>query len=303
MILNRVPTALKNQPLETEEQKENEVAIASLAQVQTSLAKPDAAISRRLVDARLSAEPLPSFPGRLPETLEQAYAIQSASADRWPDEVAAWKVARLTPPDRARFQTEGLAGPVFKSSIQTVEPGSCEVMAIYEGGFAAIEAEYALELGAAVPPSDKDYSDEELADLVRAVYGAAEIAGSPMALVNELGAMSVISDFGANAGLVVGPNISGWRSLARGSLSASVAVDDVTVGEAAPDGIGRGPLQALRFLIGLCASRGIELPEGALISTGALTGVHDVRMNSTARVEFGSFGSFEVKFEPVAPKR
>ena len=271
--------------------------------MRTLLSEPDAAVSRRLVDARLSAEPLPDFPGRLPVSLEQAYAIQSASVDRWPDEVAAWKVARLSPPDRARYRTERLAGPVFRSSIQTVEPGSCGVMAVYEGGFAAIEAEYALELGAAVPPSGKDYSDEELAGLVRAVYGAAEIAGSPMALVNELGAMSVISDFGANAGLAVGPKISGWRSLGPGSLSASVAVDDVTVGEAAPDGIGRDPLQALRFLVGLSASRGIELPEGALISTGALTGVHDVQVDSTARLDFGPFGSFEVRFEPVAPKR
>lgn len=289
--------------LKSENNRENQVAIAGRPEAQTLLSGPNGAISRRLVDARLSAEPLPDFPGRLPVTLEQAYAIQSASVKLWPDEVAAWKVARLSPTDRARFRTERLAGPVFRSSIQTVEPGSCGVMAIYEGGFAAIEAEYALELGTEVPPSNKYYSDEELADLVRAVYGAAEIAGSPMAPVNELGAMSVISDFGANAGLVVGPKIPDWRALGPGSLSASVAVDDVTVGEATPDGIGRDPLQALRFLISLNASRGIELPEGALISTGALTGVHDVRVGSTARVDFGSFGSFEVRFEPAAPKR
>ena len=268
-----------------------------------SLPGPDDAISRRLVDARLSAELLPDFPGRLPETLEQAYAIQSASVHRWPDEVAAWKVAKLSATDRAHFATERLAGPVFSSAIRTVEPGSCVAMAIYEGGFAAIEAEYALELGAAVPPSDEDYSDEELADLVSAVYGAAEIASSPMALLNELGAMSVISDFGGNSGLVVGPKISGWRSLGPGALSASVAVDDLTVGKSIPEPIGQDALQALRFLIGLSAGRGIELPEGALISTGALTGIHGVQVNSTARVGFGPFGSFDVKFEAAAPKR
>lgn len=279
------------------------MAIASAAEAQVSLSGSDDAISRRLVDARLSAKPLPDFPGRLPVTLEQAYAIQSTSVDRWPDEVAAWKVARLSATDRVRFRTERLAGPVFKSSIRTVEPGSCAVMAVYEGGFAAIEAEYALELGVAVPPTDKDHSDQELAGLVSAVYGAAEIAGSPMARVNELGPMSVISDFGANAGLIVGPEVSGWRSLGPGSLSASVAVDDRTVGEADPEPIERDALRALRFLIGLSASRGIELPEGTLISTGALTGVHDVRVGSTAHVDFGSVGSFEVKFEPVAPKQ
>ena len=279
------------------------MAIVGIAEQQTSLSAADDAVSRRLAEARLSAEPLREFPGRLPVTLEQAYAIQSASVDRWPDEVAAWKVARLSPTDHERFRAERLAGPVFQSSIQTVEPGSCAAMAVYEGGFAAIEAEYALELGAAVPPAGKGYSDEELAGLVSAVYGAAEIAGSPMALVNDLGAMSVISDFGANAGLVVGPKINGWRSLGAGSLSARVAVDDFTVGEATPEPIGGDPLQALRFLIGHSARHGIELPEGALISTGALTGVHDVRVGSTARVDFRPFGWCEVKFEPVAPRQ
>ena len=282
---------------------ENEVALDSAAEVQTSLSETDDEVSRRLVGARLGARPLADFPGRLPVTLEQAYAIQSASADRWPDEVAAWKVGKLSAPDQERFQTEKYAGPIFQSSIRTAGRGSCEAMAIYEGGFAAIEAEYALELGSAVPPSEKDYSDEELADLVRAVYGVAEVASSPMAVVNELGATSVISDFGANAGLVVGPKISGWRSLGPESLFASVAVDDCTVGEANSEPIERNPLQALRFLIGLCASRGIVLPEGALISTGALTGVHHVLVGSTARVSFESFGSFEVRFEAAAAKQ
>ncbi len=279
------------------------MTIESTAEVQTSLPEPDDEVSRRLVGARLSARPLADFPGRLPVTLEQAYSIQSASADRWPDEVTAWKVGKLSAPDRERFQTEKYAGPIFQSSIRTAEQGSCEAMAIYEGGFAAIEAEYALELGSAVPPSKKDYSDEELADLVRAVYGVAEVASSPMAVVIELGVTSVVSDFGVNAGLVVGPKISGWRSLGPESLFASVDVDDYTIGEANSEPIDRNALQALRFLISLSASRGIALPEGTLISTGALTGVHHVQVGSTARVSFGSFGSFEVRFEQAAPRQ
>ena len=148
------------------------MAIANRAEAQTSLSESDDAISRCLVDARLSAQPLPNFPGRLPVTLEQTYAIQSASIARWPEEVAGWKVAKLSATDRARFPAERFAGPIFKSSTKSVEPGSRKVMAVYEGGFAAIEAEYALVPGAVVPPSDKVYSDEELADLVSAVYGA-----------------------------------------------------------------------------------------------------------------------------------
>ena len=246
---------------------------------------------------------MPDFPGRLPQTLEDAYAIQTASIGRWPDEVAGWKVAMLSPADSSRLSAERLVGPVFRSSIHTVEPGSCQVMPVYEGGFAAVEAEIVLELGVTVQPSDRDYSDEELADIVSAVYGGSEIASSPMAVVNERGPTSVISDLGNNAGVIVGPEISDWRSLTPGALSATVTIDDDVVGEATAEAIAEGPLQALRVLIGVSASRGVVLPAGTLVSTGAITGVHDMQVSSTARIDYGPFGWFDVKFEPMTPKQ
>ena len=261
------------------------------------LSETDDAISESLVNARLRAEPLTSFPGSLPDTLEQAYAIQAASIERWYEEVGAWKVAKLSTTDRRRFLSDRLIGPVFKSSIRRVKPNSLSVMKVYTAGFAAVEAEYALELSETVRPSDRSYSDGELADLVSAVYGAAEIASSPLAVVNSIGAMAVIPDFGANCGLVVGPKIPNWRLLPARSLTASVTVDDVSVGETTTESINSDPLNAMRFLIELCGDRGIVLPEGTLISTGALTGVHEVALSSTARLDFGSIGSFEIRFK------
>lgn len=268
----------------------------------TTISEQDDETSRCLVDARLNARPLPEFPGPLPDSLEQAYAIQSASIERWPDKVAGWKVAKLPPNDRSRFTDERLAGPIFKSSINSVKNGSCLTVPVFEGGFAAVEAEIVLELGVAVPPSQRDYSDDELAGLLSSVYCGAEIASSPMALVNDLGATSTASDFGSNAGIVVGPEIADWRSRLGDPMPATVTVDDVEVGHADAVTIAEIPLQALRFLINLSASRGIDLPAGTLISSGALTGVHKVQLSSAARVEYGVFGWFDLKFEPMAPK-
>ena len=56
-------------------------------------------------------------------------------------------------------------------------------------------------------------------------------------------------------------------------------------------------LQPLRFLIRLCSERGLVLPEGTLISSGAVTGIHDVVVSSKAHVDFGNFGAFNVAFE------
>lgn len=265
-----------------------------------SLSKQDDAVSARLVEARSNAALLAQFPGELPESLEQAYAIQSAAITRWPDAVAGWKVARLPPHDRGRFPAERLSGPVFKSMVRTAPDGSNTATPIFDGGLAAIEAEIVLELGVGLAPELAERTDEELAALVSRAYSGAEIASSPMPFVIDLGAMAIIPDLGINVGVIVGPEIENFR--AADSLTTRVTVDGEVVGEANPGAVVGDPLQALRFLIDNCASRGIELPEGTLVSTGMITGVHDVRVGSVAHVDFSSVGSFDVTFEAFSGK-
>ena len=170
-------------------------------------------ISKRLVAARSNAEALHEFPGELPATLADAYAVQSASIARWPDEIMGWKVGMVPGEFRSSLQAERLAGPIFKSSIFEAEAGSSNRMHIYSGGFAAVEAEFVLKLATTIQPVEREYSDEELVDLVADLHVAAEIASSPMAFVNKLGPCCVVSDFGNNAGLLVGPSVPEWRSL------------------------------------------------------------------------------------------
>lgn len=261
------------------------------------------AISRRLVAARTNAEPLKVFPGELPQALQDAYAIQTASIARWPDEVAGWKVGMVPQNLRAKLAAERLAGPIFKSSIFKVEPETTNTMSIYGGGFAAVEAEFVLQLATTVEPVEKDYSDEELVELVSAMHVGAEIASSPMADVNKLGPCCVVSDFGNNAGLLIGQSVPGWSALSPEALTAAVSVDNVLVGTANAAAIEGGLLQALRFLVELSAKRRLVLPEKTFVSCGALTGIHEVKIESEARVDFGSFGAFNVAFKSMMPRQ
>ena len=260
------------------------------------------AISGRLVAARANAEALPDFPGQLPQTLDDAYTIQSASIARWPDEIAGWKVGMVPESYRERLAAERLTGPIFKSSVFRIKPGSTKTMPIYTGGFAALEAEFVFELAVAIEPSERDYSDEELIERVAGLFIGAEVASSPMALINELGPCAVVSDFGNNAGLIVGPSIPNWSSMPLDSLTVGVTIDDKIVGKSDANAIEGGPLRALRFLFHSCGRRGLDLPRGTLISTGAVTGIHDVQVGSKADIDFGSFGSFKVAFESMTRK-
>lgn len=256
------------------------------------------AISRRLVAARVAAEALPDFPGAPPDSLDGAYAIQAASIARWADTVAGWKIGMIPAEDRLRVGAERLVGPIFKSSIVGIESGATRTMPIYAGGFAAVEAEFILELGRDIQPSETQYSDADLIDLASSLFVGVEIASSPMAAINRLGPACVVSDFGNNAGLLLGPAVGNWNSRDLDSMAARVMIDGAVVGEATANAIPGGPLAALRFLLSFAAARGIELPEGTLISTGAVTGIHDVLVSSAARVDFGSSGWFDVKFKP-----
>ena len=85
-------------------------------------------------------------------------------------------------------------------------------MPVFAEGFAAGEAEFLLRIGAAPPAGKTGFTLDEAADLIGAVHVGIEIASSPLGAINELGPIAVISDFGNNNGLVVGPEIPDWRT-------------------------------------------------------------------------------------------
>lgn len=258
------------------------------------------ALSQALVSARMSAAALNDFPGAVPATMAQAYAIQTSSIARWPDSVAGWKVGLIPPPEQGRYSAERLAGPIFQSQIHEVPTASSTAMPVYVGGFAAVEAEFVFRLGKSVDPVERHWSDEELADLVVSLHIGAEIASSPIAAINDLGPTVVTADFGNNAGLLLGPEIPDWRSLQSAKLPARVIVNGDMVGQANAAAIPGEPIAALRFVVALSTIRGMQLPAGTLISTGAVTGIHEVEVTSVSRIEFGAYGWFEVTFEPMS---
>jgi 2-keto-4-pentenoate hydratase len=258
-------------------------------------------IARRCVEARLQAAALPGFPGPVPETLDAAYACQDAAIALWPDEIAGWKVGRIVPPWLARFDADRLAGPIFRRSIQVARPGTGVAVPVFEGGFAAVEAEFILRLGSDAPPGKTAWTLEEAAALVAELCVGIEPAGSPLATINDLGPAVVVADFGNNAGLIVGPSVANWRTRSLDSLSSETFVNGRTVGRGSAASVPGGPLSALVFTLARCAQRGMPLKAGHLISTGATTGIHVFNVGDTARVSFGDVGEILCHGVPARP--
>jgi 2-keto-4-pentenoate hydratase len=254
-----------------------------------------AAIADRFVEARLNATPVREFPGSLPPNLDGAYAIQAQAIDRWPDAVAGWKVAMLGPGWKERLGEERLVGPVFRAGVRAASAKVVVEFPVFEDGFAAVEAEFIFRLGQDALATKSRWSPEEAAALVSSLHVGVETAGSPLSSINELGPLAIVSDFGNNSGVIVGPLVSSWRGRPLQSIPSETFIEGVSVGRGSAASVPGDPLAALAFALGRCARLGRPLRSGDLISTGATTGVHQIREGQSARLSFGEFGDINCR--------
>lgn len=253
-------------------------------------------IARAFVEARRAGRALETYPGIPPESLEAAYGVQDDAVAAWPDRIAGWKLGRINPPHDTRFGAGRLAGPIFSRNVWAAGLTPTR-FGVIDGGFAAVEAEYVLELGEAAPDRD-DWTADGAASLVSRVFTGVEIAGSPFAGINDHGPAVTASDFGNNAGLILGGEIDGWRERLSG-LVCTMTIDGVVVGRGGAASIPGGPLDSLAFLLNLLHRRGRRLEAGQLVSTGAATGVHDIRAGQSACADFGPDGRIDCLAGPA----
>ncbi len=225
-------------------------------------------IAGRFVRARLDRAALADFPGEIPETLDAAYAIQDAAIAQWPDTLRGWKVGRILEPWLSRFGDDRLVGPIFGREIQEARIGQEVRLPVFAGGFAAVEAEFVLRLAADVPPRKTSWTAQDAGALVDAMFAGVELAGSPLASINDLGPAVIISDFGNNAGLVLGP---AFPSLAWGA-TRSVHDGNVhrrAVGRARHGGVGAGwALRRARIRARVLREAGVAAEGGAVRVNG-----------------------------------
>lgn len=250
-------------------------------------------IARSLVEARQQAKGLVDYPGAMPVSLDEAYSIQQAAIARIGRPIVGWKVGRINPPLSEQFGAERLAGPIFAGGIG--DPGSAG--AIFAEGFGAAEAEFLLRIGRAPAAGKTSFTLDEAAELIDAVHIGIEIASSPFTGINDHGPAVTISDFGNNNGLIVGPAIADWRSADLDNVEVVSRIDGAVVNNgharAFPDGLAG----SVRFIVENLIARGFAIKPGWWISSGAVTGVHQIGLGQRFDADFGSLGHVSCTIE------
>jgi len=259
------------------------------------------AVAQAFVSARREARALSTYPGVAPAALDTAYSIQDRAIHFDGRAVAGWKVGRINPPLDGTLGANRLSGPIFADSIVDAASGAAPEMPVFEGGFAAGEAEILLHVapGFAGPvPTDDDGTRAILDDVRLGI----EIASSPYARINLDGPAVTVSDFGNNAGVVLGAELTGWREVDLCAILVRSEIDGAEVGQATAATMLDGPYGAVRFLLANLIQRGFDVSNGLWVSTGAITGVHEIAVGQSFRAEFVGQGDVHCKVVAAQPR-
>lgn len=253
------------------------------------------ATAEQLVAARSRARGLPAWPGPFPATLDEAYAVQAAASALWcetrGDTLAGVKVGRILGEQAITWGADRFIGPMFAGSVQSAQPGADAVLPVIAGGSAALECEIVMVLGQDAPAGRESLDPAALRAMVAACHIGIEVAGNPVADIGALGPLASVAAFGNNMGLLLGPAIPGWESLDLDALPCEAIIDGAVVGAGSGAKLPGGVWTALAFAFQAAADRGIALRRGALISTGAVTGVHVMAAGQSGLADFGALGS------------
>jgi 2-keto-4-pentenoate hydratase len=259
-------------------------------------------IASSFVSARRTCRALAGFPGDIPADLGTAYKVQDHAIALWPEAVAGWKVGRIPHELEAAMGIDRLAGPIFASAIVSAKSGDKINMPIFDGGFAAIEAEYVAVIAEDAPAGKLEWSVDEAADMIADLRIGLEIASSPLASINDLGPIVVVSDFGNNQGLIVGPSINGWKERELETMQCEAKIAGRSVGTGGAYKLTGGVVRSVQFLLELTAARGCSLRAGDVVATGQTTGIHDVRVGQVGELDFGTDGTLACTLVAAVPK-
>lgn len=240
-------------------------------------------VARAFLAARAQKTPLTAYPGALPQTMADAYAIQDAAIALDGRQVGGWKVGRIAADLVDRYGGNRLTGPIFSDEIVDGSAGQVPAMPVYAAGFAAAEAEVLLCFGEV---GTRDHDIASVRDCIADVRTGIEVASSPFAGINGHGPAVTASDYGNNKGLILGPSIPDWRDIDLVRMPVEMAIDGEAVGAATMTTMLDGPFGSALFLIRTLRARGIAIPPGTWVSAGAITGIHEIGPGQRADAVF-----------------
>jgi 2-keto-4-pentenoate hydratase len=246
------------------------------------------AAARVLAERRRAGEQGPRLPEACrPDSLEAAFAIQSAVIELMGERIGAWKCG-LPAPQRL------VAAPIHASTVHTVDE-PCPVWT--RAGQVRVEPELAFILGRDLPPRDAPYTPADVDAAIARTHIALELIDTRYLPGDALEASFAekLADGLVNQGLFLGPEVDGEQARMAGHLAITVNVGSSSSEHAGqhPNAEPRAPLY---WLAEFLRSRGQGLQAGEAVITGSYAGALALPLSEAIAIQFGDLGTLSVCF-------
>jgi 2-keto-4-pentenoate hydratase len=234
---------------------------------------------------RSSGKLLDALPEALrPTGVEQAHAIQVATAARLRDAIGGWKVA-ATPEGRVA------RGGLLRSRI--VANGATLASSLVP--LLGVEAEIAFRFDRDLPPRASEYAYDEVAAAVTALM-AIEVVDSRYRGYPNVPLLDRIADFMSNGAFVVGDTLPAWRSVNLAALDVELAFDGQSIVRRVGGHPSKDPLlPAIALVNDLRSDAGLSA--GQIVTTGTYTGLNYAKPGQVAKAIFHGLGAVQVRFD------
>ncbi len=231
-------------------------------------------LAGQLVAARMPGGKPLATPARLPQTLDDAYAVQDRVLGLI-GPAAGWKVGAATP------DADPVCAPILAGAVRFAEAGSVPVPPL-----AGVEIEIAFRFAKSFPAA----TAPPARDAVLAAIGSAHIVIETCArrVADKSAAappLLLAADNIQNHGLVIGPAITqDWTRIDLGRLVARISADGEKLGETKGGHTSPDLVRLLVWQVGHCVTRRGGLLAGTVITTGAWTGMHMLEIAKPRRI-------------------
>lgn len=252
------------------------------------------ALGARLWLARRDGRVIEIAEAETPPDEDTSYEVQAEAVAASGQERVGWKVGSTSLEAQKLLGTKGPgASPVLAGFSY---PNGAAIP-IYAAHQPALEGEFALRFGKALPVRDEPYSEAEVLDAIDAVAPGLEIVGSRRVggLFGQ-GRMLVNADFGANIAFAHGEWVRDWRGRDLAAAGVALHINDETIAEGSGALALGSPLNVAVWLANSLRERGFGIGAGEFVTTGTCTGVKPVKPGDRVTVDFGPLGKLEVSF-------
>ena len=228
----------------------------------------------------------------LPQTRQEAYAIQSDYCSKSKYPCFGWKIAATSAAGQGHIGvTSPIAGRLLKERV--FSPNSSLLFG--SNRMAVAEPEFAFIMKKTLFSRKEEYEREEVILAVDTLHLAVEIPDSRFEDFSTVGAIQLIIDNACTHQLVIGPPVqSEWKhkDLSKHNVTISTQGGSFNLGNGS--NVLGDPRNALTWLVNELSENGINLMAGETVTTGTCTIPIADQKSDIVKADFGILGAIQL---------